>query len=172
MQWNLKTDKVEISSFSLNEAFIRVVTFLLLLVLLLRRLLLLLLLFWFNFLLLFLFFRFIADLLPAFQCLNQEEIASEFLFLILLGVVLVDTRPEVVGVTSECNVHHLEELVHSTDHAFRSSTLSFLGRFSAEYNDLVSKICRHNEIVLYDEGSFFLRHNPTFHDSCSQNTLF
>ena len=157
--------------FLLNEPF--VISLPLLLVLLLRLLFLLLLDVSQVFFRFFLLIRFLTGfLLIRSQRLYQEVVTTCLLFLILLRMMLVDTSPEVVGVTSERDIHHLKEPVHSANHAFRGSALRFLGWYAAEHDDLVCEVSRHDEIVLYNEGSLLLRHNPALHDSCSQNTLF
>ena len=157
-----------------NESFI-VFLPILLLVLLLRLLLLLLLkcqvlLRFFLFIRLLLIVDFL--LVSLNHRLYQEVVTSCLLFLILPRLILIDTRPEIVGVTSERDVHHLKEPVHSANHIFRSSALRILGWRTAEHDDLVCEVGCHDEIVLYDESSLFLRHNPALHDSCGQYTLF
>ena len=104
--------------------------------------------------------------------IHQEEVARRLLDLILLRAVLVDSWAEVVRVTSERDVHHLEELVHAGDHALGRGRERLLSWLTAEYDNLVSQVSRHDEIVLNDEGRSLCVHNPAFHNARRQNTLF
>lgn len=123
---------------------------------------------------LFLFFLFIRNvsLLLVEQCLNQEVISVVLLLLIFAGQVLVDAWSEVVGVTSESDVHHLKEPVHTADHSLWSCTLGILGWNATEHDNFVCKVSCHDEIVLNNEGTLLLRHDPALHDSSCQYTLF
>lgn len=102
---------------------------------------------------------------------HEEVLSGGLLDLILLRLVLVDTRTEVVGVSSERDVHHLQESVHASDKAFRCRCISINSWGSTEHNDLVSKVSCHDEIVLNNKGCTLSTHDPAFQDASCENTL-
>jgi len=104
--------------------------------------------------------------------IDEEVVAFGLLLLVLARVLLVDTGTEVDGITSEGDVHKLQEFIHSGDHTLGSSTESVLGWDSIEQDDLVSHVGGHDEIVLNNEGSTLGRHNPSLHDLGGNDTLF
>ena len=57
---------------------------------------------------------------------HDEEVSGQFLFLILLGIKLVDSGSEVGGISSEGDTHKSQELVHTGDQILRavSNTVS------------------------------------------------
>ena len=103
--------------------------------------------------------------------LNQEIVSDLLLFLIFLGVHLVNTGPEVGRVTSESNIHQLQELVHTGYHGLRGSTEGFLGGLTVEEDDLVSEVSSHDEIVLDYKSGAFRGHDPSLHNSGSDDSL-
>ena len=69
--------------------------------------------------------RAVCALVVGALCLafvHQEVLAGLLLDLVLLGLMLVDTRSEVVGVSPESDVHHLQECVHTGDETFGRAT--------------------------------------------------
>ena len=104
--------------------------------------------------------------------IHKEEVTSFLLLGIFDGGVLVDTRAEVVRISSEGDIHHVKELVHTSDHALGSASVGVLCGLTTEDDDLIGEISRHDEIVLHDKGSSLGIDDPTFHDASSEDTLF
>ena len=92
-----------------------------------------------------------------------------FLFLIFHTVQFIDPGPVVRRISSERNLKGCQKLVHSREqglwpgifqhkeeletvvHCLRCSGGSH-GRLTLEYDDAVSQVCGHNEVVFDDEG--------------------
>ncbi len=51
---------------------------------------------------------------------QDEEVSGQFLFLILLGIKLVDSGSEVGGISSESDTHKSQELVHTRNQVLRA----------------------------------------------------
>ena len=104
--------------------------------------------------------------------INLIVVAGGLLDLILLRLVLIDTRTEVVRVSPERDVQHLQEGVHTGDQALRLGAVGLDGGCSTEDDNLISQVGCHDEIVLNDEGCTLGIHDPALHDARGENTLF
>ena len=71
----------------------------------------------------------------------------------------VDSRPVVVGVSSEGDAEQLKEAVHAVQQTLRRMSNSIHGWRSLEYDHPVSKISGHDEIVLYHKTGFLCVEN-------------
>lgn len=77
--------------------------------------------------------------------------------------------PEVVGVSAEGNVQLLEKFVHASEKRLGRAGLRFYAGCALKYNDTVSKICRHYEVMFYHKASFLGMQNEPLDNL--QNTL-
>jgi len=111
-------------------------------------------------------------LLLSVTFLHQEVVSSFLLLLIFLGFIFVDPGSVVGWVTSECNVHELEEFVHTCDKGLRGSTVSLFGRLTVKHDNFISHIGSHDKIVLYDKSGALSLHNPPLHYFSGNYSLF
>jgi len=91
--------------------------------------------------------------------------------LIFLRLELVDTRSEVGWVTTECNIHHFQELVHSRDQTLWRCARRLFGWDTLETDNFIGEVSGHNEIMLYDESALFAAQNPSLDNFSSNNSL-
>jgi len=89
-----------------------------------------------------------------------------------LRSVLVDSWPEVSWVSTESNIHHLQELIHTTDHALWGCAHWLLGWDTLETYNLVGEICCHDEVMLHDESGFLTGKDPSLHNLGGKHSLF
>jgi len=73
--------------------------------------------------------------------------------LVQLGLILVDTRAEIRGITAESNVKVLEELVAAGEERFGSVGASLNTWLTVKDNNAICEVSCHDEIVLDDESS-------------------
>lgn len=102
---------------------------------------------------------------------EEEVVAVQLLFLVELGLVLVDTGSVVAGVASESNVQILEEGVAARQEGLWLVGVGVNTRLSVEDNDPVGEVSGHNEVVLDDEGGLLGVHNEALDDAGGDNTL-
>lgn len=116
-----------------------------------------------DFLLIIVSLLFHSGLLLLLRFFHQEVIAEFLLVLVLLGIHLVDPRTVVGRVSAECDVHELEELVHTRDHVLRACAEGVFRWSTVKQDNFVRHVGSHDEVVLHDEGSAFGLDNPPLH---------
>jgi len=103
----------------------------------------------------------------------QEEVVAAFLLLCVLDrVEFVDSWPEVVWVSSECDLQQRQEFVHACQQALWSVGYCVFGRDSVEDDDSVSEVRRHDEVVFDYECCFLSMKDVPLDDSSSHQSLF
>ena len=103
--------------------------------------------------------------------MNTYVVAIQLLLLVKLTLVLVDTRTETVGITTESNIQVLQESVAASEEGFRLIGVSIDGWLAVKHNDTVGEISSHDEIVLHNESCLLGVHDESLDDSGSSNTL-
>lgn len=98
-------------------------------------------------------------------------VAIQLLLLVQLGVQLVDTWAEVGWVAAEGDVEVLQELVAASKERFWRVSAGLDSWLTIEDDDAISKVSRHDEIVLDDEGGSLGVHDESLDDTGSNNTL-
>jgi len=105
------------------------------------------------------------------EIFDKEVHTSFFLFTILDGVLLVDTRTEVGGITSEGNINALKEGVCTLDERLRSVSSTFNTRLTVINDHTIGKVCGHDEIVLDNECSTLAVKDETLDNLGGDDTL-
>lgn len=98
-------------------------------------------------------------------------VAGQLLLLVHLGVVLVNTRPERVGVAAESDVQALQELVAAGQQALGRLRTGVDRGLTVEDDDAVGEVGSHGEIVLDDECRLLGVHDETLNDTRGDDTL-
>jgi len=125
---------------------------------------------WLIFLSLF-FFSFLSLFFLFLRLFHQEIVTSMLLLLVFLTFHLIDSRSKVSRISSECDVHHFQEFVHSCDHRLRTSTPWLFGWDTIKHNYFICKIRRHDKVVFNNKSSAFSLHNPALHNPGCNNSL-
>ena len=77
-----------------------------------------------------------------------------------------------MGVPSKRDIHHLQKPVHARDETFGCGSVSVDSWDTAENDDFISEVSRHDKIVLDDEGRCtLLSLDPALENTCCKNTL-
>lgn len=92
---------------------------------------------------------------------QEEELSRAFLFRILDRVILIDARPEVVGISSESNAQQLKESIHAIEQRLGRVRSGLHRGLTLNNNDTIRQVCRHNEIVLHYKASLLGMQNVT-----------
>ena len=85
---------------------------------------------------------------------SLSEKIQLYLIKYLDGVLLVNSWPVVVGISTERNGQQLEKAVHAGQKSLRSVGSWLDWRLTLKDDDAISQICGHDEIVLDDERRF------------------
>lgn len=102
---------------------------------------------------------------------EEEVVSAELLLLVELRASLVDTRAVVDGVAAEGHVEVLEEGVAAGQERLGLVGVGLDTGLAVKYNDTVSQVCCHDEIVLDDKGSLLGVHDEALNDAGSDDTL-
>lgn len=103
--------------------------------------------------------------------LSTYKVSGHLLFLIKLGVLLVDTRSKVGRIASEGDIKVLQEGVAACKERLGGIGVSINTRLAVKDNDTIGKIGGHDEIVLNDEGSLLGVHDESLNHSRGNDTL-
>lgn len=86
---------------------------------------------------------------------QKEILSSSLLVDILNRIGFVNTRPEIIRITTECNAKQFQESIHTVEQGLWCVCCGIHRWSTFKYNDTICQISSHDEIVLDHETSFF-----------------
>ncbi len=97
---------------------------------------------------------------------------TQFLLLIQLALVLVDSGPEAVRIPAKGNVEILQEAITPRQQTLGNIGFGLNRGLAVEDDDPVCEVGGHDEIVLDDESRLLGVHDEALDDSRGDDTLF
>lgn len=97
----------------------------------------------------------------AFLIFQEEILSRPFLLHVLDRLEFIDTRPEIVRITSESDSQQLQEPIHAGQQSLGCVSGRIHRRPPFEDDNSISQVSGHDEVVLNHKSSFFRMYNES-----------
>lgn len=102
---------------------------------------------------------------------QEKVLADSLLIRILDRVQFVNTWPEIVWITTECDAEQLQETIHSVEQRLWCIGDGMHRWCTLEHNDTIGQVSGHDEIVLNDEAGFLCVQNVSVDKEFDMNEI-